>query len=243
MKKTTLIIATMALFIFASAGCEETNTASSENENDNNTVALETNTPLGCDHDNDRYYDFIETKECLRPTTYEQLYILDRFRDAYQFAQDNPEQKIEIQVAFKRYPSEEEFNTLIDEKVSEVRRITMYYPSYAGGTTAPAIITDPSITKDTALQWVLNNHLHLFSQDTTVNEAYGEFEQSMVSDYQLYGVNLTMKAKEIPEWWINHISLVRVVQTIVSDIDAAQTLYKPEETIGPEDQTINWEER
>ncbi len=51
-----------------------------------------------------------------------------------------------------------------------------------------------------------------------------------------------MKAKEIPEWWINHMSLVRVVQTIVSDIDAAQTLYKPEETIGPEDQTINWEE-
>jgi len=38
MKKTTLVIATMALFIFVSAGCEETNTASSENENDNNTV-------------------------------------------------------------------------------------------------------------------------------------------------------------------------------------------------------------
>ena len=38
MKKTTLIIATLALFIFASAGCEETNKASSENEN-NDVVA------------------------------------------------------------------------------------------------------------------------------------------------------------------------------------------------------------
>lgn len=201
----------------------------------------ETNTPLGCDKANNRYYDFIETKECLRPVTYEQLYILDRFRDAYKFAQDNPEQTIEIQVAFNRYPSEEEFNALIDEKVSEVRRIAIYYPSYAGGTTAPSVITDASITKDTALQWVLNNHLQRFSQDTTLNEAYGEFEQSMVNKYQLYGVNLTMEAKEIPEWWVNHMSLVRVVQPIVSDLDAAQTLYKPEETIGSEDQTIHWE--
>lgn len=240
MKKTALIIMALSLFALATTGCEDAYKASSSENN--NTVVQETNTPLGCDRDNDQYYDFIETKECLRPTTYEQLYILDRFRNVYQVAKDNPEQVIEIQVAFKQYPSEEEFNALVDEDVDQVKRILIYYPSYAGGMTAPSMITDSSIAKEDALQWVLSNDIQRFSQDTTLNEAFGGFDQSMVSDYQLYGVNLTMKAKEVPEWWLNHVALVRVVQTIVSDFDAAQTLYKPEETIGSENQLINWEE-
>ena len=242
MKKTTLVIATMALFIFASAGCEETNTASSENEN-NNAVALETNTPLGCDHDNDRYYDFIETKECLRPTTYEQLYLLDRFRRVNELAAEDPEKVIEIQVNFKHYPTAEEFDALLDENVDRVTYIGMFYPNFANGSGFPTYIRDESITKEQAFQYVMdeNRESIIHWHDHSFSEHYGKFNDSMLDGYQIQGARLTMKQGDIADWWLKHISLVRVIQTIISDFDHAQTIFKPEEKIGLEEQTIDWE--
>ena len=243
MKKTTLIIATMALFIFASAGCEETNTASSENEN-NNVVALETNTPLGCDRDNNRYYDFIETKECLRPTTYEQLYLLDRFRRVNELAAEDPEKVIEIQVNFKHYPTAEEFDALLDENVDRVTYIGMFYPNFANGSGFPTYIRDESITKEQAFQYVMDESRASavqLSLEELMIESYGEFNDSMLDGYQIQGARLTMKQGDIADWWLKHISLVRVIQTIISDFDHAQTIFKPEEKIGLEEQTIDWE--
>ena len=243
MKKTILIISASILFVFAATGCKDAYKVNPTSSN-NNTVAQETDTPLGCDRANNLYYDFIETKKCLRPTTYEQLYILDKFRRINELASEDSEKVIEIQVNFKHYPTNEEFESILDNNVERVTYISMFYPNFANGTGFPSYIRDESITKDQAFQYVMRDNRKIAIQWSIdgLAEHYGEFDNSMLSDYQIQGVRLTMKQGDIPEWWRRHDSLIRVIQPIISDFDHVQTLFKPDETIGSEDQTINWEE-
>ncbi len=242
MKKTTLIITTVALFMFASAGCEETNTASRENNN-NDVVAQETNTPLGCDRDSNRYYDFIETKECLRPTTYEQLYVLDKFRRANELAAEDPEKVIEIQVNFKHYPTAEEFEAILDESIKRVTYIGLFFPNFADGSGFPTHIRDEAITKEQAFQYAMDENRVIAKNWSAqgLAEHYGAFTDSMLEGYQIQGARFSIKQGDIAEWWLRHNSLIRVVQIIISDFDHAQFIFKPEEKIGPEDQSIDWE--
>lgn len=234
MKKTTLTI--LVLLILALSGCGNTYKANNTNN--------ETNTPLGCDRENNQYYDFIDTKQCIQPTTYEQLYLLDKFRRVNELAAEDPDKVIEIQINFKHYPTAEEFEAILDDSVERVTYIGMFYPNFANGFGFPTYIRDESITKEQAYQHVMAENrasIIQLSLDELMIESYGEFTDSMLNGYQIQGARLTMKQGNIAEWWLKHISLIRVIQTIISDFDHAQTIFKPDEKIGPEEQMIDWE--
>ena len=123
MKKTTLIIATMALFIFASAGCEETNTASSENENDNNTVVQDAICP-----DNAKCINFPEGYVSIRfdePTPLETvLQVLDPSQKIFRMQvldHGGATQMVALSQSYNDAPSIlREYKEARDEMTSEV---------------------------------------------------------------------------------------------------------------------------
>jgi hypothetical protein len=169
--------------------------------------------------------------------------VLDKFRRINELAAEDPEKVIKIQVNFKHYPTAEEFEALIDESVERVTYIGMFYPNIANGSGFPTYIRDESITKEQALQHVLDENKVSAIQwyDHSFAEHYDEFNDSMLDGYQIQGARLTMKQGDLPDWWLKHNSLVRVIQPIISDFDHVQTIFKPDEKIGPEDQSIDWE--
>jgi len=235
MKKSALTI--LVLLILSTIGCGDAYKA-------NKITHEETDTPLACDRENNQYYDFIDTKQCIRPTTYEQLYVLDKFRRMNELAAEDPEKTIEIQINFKHYPTAEEFKAIIDESVERVTYIGMFYPNFANGSGFPTYIRDESITKEQAFQHVMDKNMASAVQlglEELMIESYGEFNDTMLDGYQIQGARLTMKQGDIADWWLKHISLIRVIQTIISDFDHVQTIFKPDEKVGPEDQSIDWE--
>ncbi len=243
MKKTTKIFALFAIVIFMMTGCK--------------TVIeipfVESNTPLGCDRQNDRYYDFIETEECLRPTTYEQLYILDKFRFFSQYAKDHPEEVIKIRVGFNTSLDATTYEQMIvaEEKIIDLTKIDLYYPLLdergLGVSYSPAYSQDSfeTITRNDMLQAAHEYAVSIFSglYYNVAEKTDPLYNREDMETYSIDIVEVTMKASEIPTWWQDNKTNVRYIQPLITDIDPVQTPYRPGIQIVPrgKDPEIDWD--
>lgn len=246
MKKITFIIATLALFIFATAGCKDAYKATSSN---NNSVAQGTDTPLSCDRENDQYYDFIETKKCLRPVTYEQLYILDKFRFFNQLASETPDEVIKIRIGFTEFLDAETYENLIvkEEKILELITVGLHFPDLdengLGGPYTPR--SNETVSREDMLQAALEYERAIFSdlyRDPNANTD-PLYAQEDMQNFGIPIVEVTMKTSDIPVWWEGHKEKVRFIQPLITDIDPVQSPYYPNIPIVPRgfDPVIDWD--
>jgi hypothetical protein len=207
------------------------------NNAQNNTAFVETNTPLGCDKANDRYYDFQDTKTCIRPTLKEQQYILYRYQWVNQVAKDTPNDIIKIRVGFKDYLTSQQYQTLIVEesKVLEIKTIDLFYPDLdKDGLGSPFRLgTGQVVARADMLNAAHQDSVETFSM-------VGIYAQANMQNFGIDIVEVTMKASEVPQWWDDHKDQIRFIQTIITDMDSIQTPFSPEYPIGGEDQVIDW---
>ena len=227
---------------------DENNTTNNDQNNvsnnaQNNTTFVETNTPLGCDKANDRYYDFQETKQCLRPTLKEQLYILDRYRWVNQVAKDTPNDIIKIRVGFKDYLTSDQYQTLIvnESKILEIKTVDLFYPDLdVNGLPSHFILgTGQVVAREDMLNAAKQDAADAFLT-ITLSSGSPQYVQEDMQNFGIDIVEVTMKASEVPQWWDDHKGQVRFIQTIITDMDSVQTPFYPGYQIGGEDQTINW---
>jgi hypothetical protein len=214
-----------------------------QNNAQNNTTFVETNTPLGCDKANDRYYDFQETKKCLRPTTKEQQYILYRYQWVNEVAKDTPNDIIKIRVGFKDYLTSQQYQTLIVEegKILEIKEIDLFYPDLdkngLGGNFG--LRTGQIVARENMLSAAHQDFIETFSM--VGGTGYPQYAQEDMQNFGIAIVEVTMKASEVPQWWDDHKDQVRFIQTIITDMDSIQTPFYPSIVIGGENQVINWD--
>jgi len=210
----------------------------------NNTTFVETNTPLGCDKENDRYYDFLETKQCLRPTTKEQQYILYRYRWVNEVAKDTPDNIIKIRVGFKQGLTSQQYESLIvgESKVLEIKNIDLFYPDLdVNGLPSHFILrTGEVVARENMLNAAKQDAADTFLT-ITLSNGLPQYVQEDMQNFGITIVEVTMKASEVPQWWDDHKDQIRYIQTIITDMDSIQIPFSPRYQIGGEDQIINWD--
>jgi len=211
--------------------------------NSNNTTFVETNTPLGCDNSIDHYFDFQDTKTCIRPTTKEQQYILYRYQWVNQVAKDTPNDIIRIRVGFKDYLTQDQYQTLIvnEPKIVEIKEISLFYPDLDvnGLPSNFGLRTGQVVAREDMLEAAKQDAAEIFLTIILEN-GLPQYAQEDMQNFGIAYVEVTMKTSEVPQWWDDHKDQIRYIQTLLTDMDYVQTPFYPNYAIGDGDQVIDW---
>lgn len=182
-------------------------------------------TPLGCSKENGRYFDYA-TKNCVTPTTMDQLHILSRYRYVHEIAlRTGP---IEYRINFRLLISPTTLRALLAELGPiSITYFSLHFPRLHGGVTIGHVFIPPHSIDDVEMDLIIQK---ITAVSTASKVERAEYVKALRDGgATTYLIGILADPKKMPDWWTRHRDIVRLIQPILTDLDRVQRSIPPDE--------------